>query len=164
MKRAEDPVAQLLFTLKIGIPVNPIWYRARCPQVESPETMVDWWRLQILKKAITYRKRILRRPVEFRCTWVPLRLLRPCQRSLPPFAGSQNHRAVQASQTGTKKFQAISSKFLETKPLSFQRRQRKLFFPASWGEPWLYLLVWGRSTQIVKTYQEVTFVTSETSR
>ena len=23
--RAEDPVAQLLLTLKIGIPVNPIW-------------------------------------------------------------------------------------------------------------------------------------------
>ena len=36
MCKADEPVAQLLLTLKIGIPVNPIWYKARCPQVESP--------------------------------------------------------------------------------------------------------------------------------
>ena len=36
IKSAVDPVAQLLFTLKMGMPVIPNWYKARCPQVESP--------------------------------------------------------------------------------------------------------------------------------
>lgn len=36
MKRAVEPVAQLLFTLYTGTPVRPSWYTARCPQVESP--------------------------------------------------------------------------------------------------------------------------------
>ena len=31
-----DPVAQLLFTLYMGIPVIPNGYRARWPHVESP--------------------------------------------------------------------------------------------------------------------------------
>jgi hypothetical protein len=37
MIRAVDPVEQLLLTLYTGIPVMPISYRARCPDVESPE-------------------------------------------------------------------------------------------------------------------------------
>ena len=35
--RADEPVAQLLLTLNMGIPVKPIWYRARWPHVESPK-------------------------------------------------------------------------------------------------------------------------------
>ncbi len=35
---AEEPVAQLLFTLTTGIPVMPTSYKARWPQVESPYT------------------------------------------------------------------------------------------------------------------------------
>ena len=36
MNKAVDPVAQLLLTLNIGIPVIPNGYKALCPQVESP--------------------------------------------------------------------------------------------------------------------------------
>ena len=36
MNSAVDPVAQLLLTLNIGIPVIPSWYKARWPHVESP--------------------------------------------------------------------------------------------------------------------------------
>ena len=36
MNNAVDPVAQLLLTLNIGIPVIPNGYKALCPQVESP--------------------------------------------------------------------------------------------------------------------------------
>ena len=36
INKAVDPVAQLLFTLNMGIPVIPNGYNALCPQVESP--------------------------------------------------------------------------------------------------------------------------------
>ena len=36
MNKAVDPVAQLLLTLNIGMPVIPNGYKALCPQVESP--------------------------------------------------------------------------------------------------------------------------------
>ncbi len=54
--RAEDPVEQLLLTLKIGMPVMPHWYSARCPQVESPGENICNFEFPIRKCNIFFKK------------------------------------------------------------------------------------------------------------
>ena len=51
MNKAVDPVAQLLLTLNIGIPVIPNGYKALCPQVESP-----WFKYE---NSMKERKKVL---------------------------------------------------------------------------------------------------------